>query len=114
MPYLIVTYLAMNVIKFLLNIIFSRPNGDLVCLKFNFDCCTEELIYIICLTKLSGKAYYSNNQPPIELTEQNPLCRFKAIGYNCFLTTSDKDGLVQLLFNKPEQELKYVHVLIRS
>lgn len=55
---------------------------------------------------ISGKVYYANNQPPIELTEQNPKCRFKAIGYNCFLTSSDKDGLVQLVFNKPEQDLK--------
>ena len=29
-----------------------------------------------------GKAYFSNNQQPAQLNNENPLCRFKAIGYS--------------------------------
>ncbi|XP_053600804.1 probable nucleoporin Nup54 [Plodia interpunctella] len=54
----------------------------------------------------TGKAYYSQNAPPLELNEQNPLCRFKAVGYSKISGQDDKDGLVALQFNKPEQEIK--------
>ncbi|XP_037300361.1 probable nucleoporin Nup54 isoform X2 [Manduca sexta] len=54
----------------------------------------------------TGQAYYSQNAPPLELNEQNPLCRFKAVGYSKLSGKEDKDGHVALLFNKTEQEIK--------
>lgn len=54
----------------------------------------------------TGQAYYSRNAPPLELNEQNPLCRFKAVGYSRLGGREDKDGHVAMLFNKPEQEIK--------
>ncbi|KAJ0181046.1 hypothetical protein K1T71_003131 [Dendrolimus kikuchii] len=54
----------------------------------------------------TGVAYYSRNAPPLELNEQNPLCRFKAVGYSRLSGREDKDGHVAMLFNKSEQEIK--------
>ncbi|XP_058802531.1 nuclear pore complex protein Nup54-like [Phymastichus coffea] len=53
-----------------------------------------------------GKAYYCPNAPPIELNQENPLCRFKAIGYSRMPDADNNDGLVALCFSKKEQELK--------
>lgn len=55
----------------------------------------------------SGQAYYNRNAPPLELNEQNPLCRFKAVGYSKLGGKEDKDGHVAMMFNKYEQEIKY-------
>lgn len=54
----------------------------------------------------TGQAYYSRNHPPLTLTEQNPLCRFKAVGYSKLCEKEDKDGHVAMIFNKSEQEIK--------
>ncbi|RVE43520.1 hypothetical protein evm_011854 [Chilo suppressalis] len=54
----------------------------------------------------TGQAYYNRNAPPLELNEQNPLCRFKAVGYSRVGGREDKDGHVAMLFNKPEQDIK--------
>ncbi|XP_034824084.1 probable nucleoporin Nup54 [Maniola hyperantus] len=54
----------------------------------------------------TGQAYYSRNAPALELNEQNPLCRFKAVGYSRLGGKEDKDGHVALQFNKTEQEIK--------
>jgi nuclear pore complex protein Nup54 len=54
----------------------------------------------------TGKAYYSTNAPPIELNQENPLCRFKAIGYSRMPEADNNEGLVVLCFAKKEQELK--------
>lgn len=54
----------------------------------------------------TGKAYYASSAVPIELTQENPLCRFKAIGYSCMPDADNNDGLVVICFNKKEQELK--------
>ncbi|CAH2100157.1 unnamed protein product [Euphydryas editha] len=54
----------------------------------------------------TGQAYYSRTAPPLELNEQNPLCRFKAVGYSRLGGKEDKDGHVALVFNKTEQEIK--------
>ncbi|XP_048481782.1 probable nucleoporin Nup54 [Plutella xylostella] len=54
----------------------------------------------------TGKAYYSQTAPPLELTEQNPLCRFKAVGYTKLGARGEKDGHVALVFNQPEQSIK--------
>lgn len=53
-----------------------------------------------------GKAYYSQNAPPVEITPQNFLCRFKAIGYNKMPGKENKLGLVALVFNKPESQIR--------
>lgn len=53
-----------------------------------------------------GQAYYSRNAPPLELNEQNPQCRFKAVGYSRLGGREDKDGHVALIFNKNSQEIK--------
>nr|CAD7457776.1 unnamed protein product [Timema tahoe] len=54
----------------------------------------------------TGKGYYSQNAPPIEFNQHNPLCRFKAIGYNCMPTSENKDGLVAIVFNQKESDIK--------
>ncbi|XP_044594934.1 nucleoporin p54 isoform X2 [Cotesia glomerata] len=54
----------------------------------------------------TGKAFYAADKPPLELNQENLLCRFKAIGYSCMPVTDNNDGLVGLCFNKKEQELK--------
>ncbi|XP_051166872.1 nuclear pore complex protein Nup54 [Leptopilina boulardi] len=54
----------------------------------------------------TGKAYYSVNAAPIELNQENPLCRFKAIGYSRMPDADNNEGLVVLCFNKKEQEIK--------
>ena len=54
----------------------------------------------------TGKAYYSNNAQPIEITPENPFCRFKAIGYSALPKYDDKDGLVSLVFKKKASELE--------
>ncbi|XP_069702368.1 nucleoporin p54 [Periplaneta americana] len=53
-----------------------------------------------------GKAYYSQTAPPVELTQQNPLCRFKAIGYSCMPSSDNAQGLVTITFNKKEEEVR--------
>ena len=42
-----------------------------------------------------GKAYYNASAPPVTLTSDNPLCRFKAVGYSA-LPKTDK---VNYFFN---------------
>ncbi|XP_076233397.1 nuclear pore complex protein Nup54 isoform X2 [Calliopsis andreniformis] len=54
----------------------------------------------------TGKAYYSMNAPPIELNQENPLCRFKAIGYSRMPEADNNDGLVVLCFNKKKKDIK--------
>jgi len=50
----------------------------------------------------TGKAYYAQNQAPIELTPSNPFGRFKTVGYSCLPTAKDSDGLVWLICKKPD------------
>ena len=54
----------------------------------------------------TGKAYYSNNAQPIEISPDNPFCRFKAIGYSALPKYNDKDGMVCLAFKKKSTELE--------
>ncbi|XP_067000209.2 nuclear pore complex protein Nup54 [Anabrus simplex] len=54
----------------------------------------------------TGKGYYSQNAPPVEFTLQNPLCRFKAIGYSCIPSAENKDGLVAVIFNRKDSEIR--------
>lgn len=54
----------------------------------------------------SGKAFYSKNLPPVDITPQNYLCRFKAIGYNKMPGKDNKLGLVSLIVNKPDNDVR--------
>ncbi|XP_075462822.1 nucleoporin p54 isoform X3 [Ascaphus truei] len=50
----------------------------------------------------TGKGYFNNNIPPVEFTQENPFCRFKAVGFNCIPNNKEEDGLVALVFNRKE------------
>ncbi|XP_018517970.1 nucleoporin p54 isoform X2 [Lates calcarifer] len=54
----------------------------------------------------TGKGYYSNNNPPVDFTLENPFCRFKAVGYSCVPVSKDEDGLVVLVLNKKEADVR--------
>uniref|UniRef100_A0A2K6G9J3 54 kDa nucleoporin n=1 Tax=Propithecus coquereli TaxID=379532 RepID=A0A2K6G9J3_PROCO len=54
----------------------------------------------------TGKGYFSNHIPPVEFTQENPFCRFKAVGYSCMPSNKDEDGLVVLVFNKKEADIR--------
>ncbi|XP_049593859.1 nucleoporin p54 isoform X2 [Syngnathus scovelli] len=54
----------------------------------------------------TGKGYFSNNNPPVEFNQENPFCRFKAVGYSCVPVSKDEDGLVVLVLNKKEADVR--------
>ncbi|CAH2301499.1 nucleoporin p54 isoform X1 [Pelobates cultripes] len=54
----------------------------------------------------TGKGYFHNNIPPVEFTQENPFCRFKAVGFSCIPNNKDEDGLVAFVFNKKESDLR--------
>ncbi|XP_057675765.1 nucleoporin p54 isoform X1 [Corythoichthys intestinalis] len=54
----------------------------------------------------TGKGYFSNNNPPVEFNQENPFCRFKAVGYSCVPISKDEDGLVVLVLNKKEADVR--------
>lgn len=54
----------------------------------------------------NGKAYYAKNLPAVDITPQNLLCRFKAIGYNKIPGKDNKMGLISLTIRKPENEVR--------
>lgn len=54
----------------------------------------------------TGKGYFNNNIPPVDFTQENPFCRFKAVGYSCIPNNKDEDGLLVLLFNKKEADIR--------
>ncbi|XP_031716091.1 nucleoporin p54 isoform X2 [Anarrhichthys ocellatus] len=54
----------------------------------------------------TGKGYYSNNHQPVDFTQENPFCRFKAVGYSCVPVSKDEDGFVVLLFNRKEADVR--------
>lgn len=54
----------------------------------------------------TGKSFYSQNAAPVEITPQNYLCRFKAMGYSRLPGKDNKMGLVALNFNKPLSDAK--------
>ncbi len=53
----------------------------------------------------SGKAVYSQTMPPIDLDEQNPLCRFKTIGYSALPSAKPEQGMVSAIIRRKESEL---------
>lgn len=56
-----------------------------------------------------GKSFYSQSQPPVDITSQNYLCRFKAMGYQRLPCKDNKMGLVVLKCNKPVAQIKELH-----
>ncbi|KAM9841088.1 nucleoporin p54 [Aulostomus maculatus] len=54
----------------------------------------------------TGKGFYSNSNPPVDFTQENPFCRFKAVGYSCVPVSKDEDGLVVLVLNKKEADVR--------
>lgn len=54
----------------------------------------------------TGKALYSQSQPAVDMTPQNSLCRFKAMGYSKIPGKDNKLGFVSIKFNKPFAQLK--------
>ncbi|CAB1452445.1 unnamed protein product [Pleuronectes platessa] len=54
----------------------------------------------------TGKGYYSNNNPPVDFTQENPFCRFKAVGYSCVPVSKDEDGLVVLILARKEADVR--------
>lgn len=57
----------------------------------------------------TGKGFYSASQPPVDYTQQNPYCRFKAIGYSVIPGNDNKEGLIAIVLNKKETEVRYVN-----
>ncbi|XP_048021800.1 nucleoporin p54 isoform X1 [Megalobrama amblycephala] len=53
-----------------------------------------------------GKGYFSSSAPPVEFSQENPFCRFKAVGYSCVPGVKDEDGLVALALNKKEADVR--------
>ncbi|XP_074679516.1 nucleoporin p54 isoform X3 [Strix aluco] len=54
----------------------------------------------------TGKGYFNNNIAPVEFTQENPFCRFKAVGYSLMPNNKDEDGLVVLVFNRKEIDIR--------
>ncbi|KAM4708414.1 nucleoporin p54 isoform 1-T1 [Discoglossus pictus] len=54
----------------------------------------------------TGKGYFNNNIPPVEFTQENAFCRFKAVGFSCIPNNKEEDGLVALVFNKKENDVR--------
>lgn len=54
----------------------------------------------------AGKAFYSQSAAPVEITTNNTLNRFKAMGYSKLQGKDNKMGLVALVFNKPQGQVK--------
>ncbi|XP_032599478.1 probable nucleoporin Nup54 [Drosophila grimshawi] len=48
----------------------------------------------------TGKLFYSQSAAPVDITHENYLCRFKAIGYSRLPGKDNKLGLVALNFNR--------------
>lgn len=53
----------------------------------------------------TGQAYFDSNGF-VELTSENLLCRFKAIGYSCIPQNKDEDGFVGLVLKKSYSDVK--------
>lgn len=54
----------------------------------------------------TGKSFY-NQSTPIDITPQNFLCRFKAMGYNRLPCKENKMGYVALIVDKPIAQIQY-------
>ncbi|KAJ8338944.1 hypothetical protein SKAU_G00357300 [Synaphobranchus kaupii] len=54
----------------------------------------------------TGKGYFNNNIAPVDFNQENPFCRFKAVGYSCVPGSKDEDGLVVLALNRKEADVR--------
>ncbi|XP_055621029.1 probable nucleoporin Nup54 isoform X2 [Toxorhynchites rutilus septentrionalis] len=54
----------------------------------------------------TGKAFYSQSNPPVDITPSNYLCRFKTMGYTKLPGKENKVGFVGLTTNKTVGQLK--------
>ncbi|XP_059351167.1 nuclear pore complex protein Nup54-like isoform X2 [Daphnia carinata] len=54
----------------------------------------------------TGKGFYSGTASAVQYTAENSLCRFKAIGYSKLPQGKNEDGIIVLLFNKPEADIR--------
>ena len=53
-----------------------------------------------------GKAYFSNQAQPVAISQDNPLCRFKAVGYSVIPKHDNTDGLVAIVIAKKAAEVE--------
>ncbi|XP_051906613.1 nucleoporin p54 isoform X3 [Hippocampus zosterae] len=60
----------------------------------------------------TGKGYFSNNNSAVDFNQENPFCRFKAVGYSCVPISKDEDGLVVLVLNKKEADVRVQQQLL--
>ncbi|XP_019745722.1 nucleoporin p54 isoform X3 [Hippocampus comes] len=60
----------------------------------------------------TGKGYFINNNAPVDFNQENPFCRFKAVGYSCVPISKDEDGLVVLVLNKKEADVRVQQQLL--
>lgn len=54
----------------------------------------------------TGKAFFAPNTPPVDFTQQNQFCIFKAVGYSCLPNSKPEDGLITLTIGKKESEVR--------
>lgn len=54
----------------------------------------------------TGKAFFSQSNPPVDITPSNYLCRFKTMGYTKLPGKENKAGLVAISTNKTAGQLK--------
>ncbi|KAH8370582.1 hypothetical protein KR093_004254 [Drosophila rubida] len=54
----------------------------------------------------TGKLFYSQSAAPVDITQENYLCRFKAIGYSRMPGKDNKLGLVALNFDREYATIK--------
>lgn len=54
----------------------------------------------------TGKGYFNPQHPPVEYNDYNPLYAFRGFGYFMMPATDNSEGLVKMIFNKKETELK--------
>ncbi|CAE1242890.1 NUP54 [Acanthosepion pharaonis] len=60
----------------------------------------------------TGQAYFDSNGF-VDLTSENLLCRFKAIGYSCIPQNKDEDGFVGLVLKKSYSDIKFCSLLLK-
>ncbi|GAB6019491.1 Nuclear pore complex protein Nup54 [Chamberlinius hualienensis] len=54
----------------------------------------------------TGNGFYANGAPPISFTPENVYCKFKAVGYSCLPTSKNESGLVSLILDKTDIEVR--------
>ena len=54
----------------------------------------------------TGKAFYSNSFPALDLDENNPFSRFKTIGYSALPSAKPSDGIISSIIKKKSSELE--------